>query len=165
MQYQAPSGWQTSTTIIVRPGGAPQFWKLRLADKDARTYTYSTNCYLKDGTLISTPPVSSTASAVIVSDPFLGAINLTLQPAFDPTAYTLAIVELSYQDAAHNYTFQTTVQLAPGTAAPPKLRIPLIDRTLNTYQYRLTFITTANQQRQGSYITATDPLLVVSPGS
>ena len=165
MQYQAASGWQTSTTIILRPGGAPQFWKLRLADKDARTYTYSTNCYLKDGTLISTSQVSSTASAVIVSDPFVGAINLTLQPAFDPTAYSLAIVELSYQDPAHSYSFQTTVQILPGAATAPKVHIPLIDRTLNSYQYRLTFITTANQQRQGSYITATDPLLIVSPGS
>jgi hypothetical protein len=163
MQYQSPSGWQTSTTIIVRPGGVPQFWKLRLADKDARTYTYSTNCYLKDGTLISTPQVSSTASAVIVSDPFVGAINLILQPAFDPTAYSLAIVELSYQDAAHSYSFQTTVQIPPGAAAAPKVHIPLINRTLNSYQYRLTFITTTSQQRQGSYITATDPMLVVSP--
>src|SRR5215472_9570675 len=79
LQYQAASEWQTSNTIIVRPGSTPQFWKVRLADKNARTYQYSTNCYLKDGTLISTPTVSSTASAIIVSDPFNGgAIDLTL---------------------------------------------------------------------------------------
>jgi hypothetical protein len=165
LQYQAASGWQTSTIIIVRPGNAPQFWKLRLADKDARTYTYSTNCYLKSGTLISTPQATSTASAIIVSDPFVGAINLTLQPAFDPTAYSVAIVELSYQDTANNYSFQTTVQIPSGTTTPPTLSIALINPTLNSYQYRLTFVTTANQQQQGSYITATDPLLVVTPGS
>ncbi len=165
LQYQAPSGWQTSTTIIVQPGAAPQLWKLRLADKTACTYTYSTNCYLKDGTLISSPQVSSTATAVIVSDPFLGAINLTLQPAFDATAYSLAIVELSYQDATNNYSFKTTVQIPAATTAAQNVHIPIIDRTLTTYQYRLTFITTGNQQQQGSYINASDPLLVVAPGN
>jgi hypothetical protein len=165
LQYQATSGWQTSTTIIVKPGGAPQFWKLRLADKNVRTYTYSTNCYLKDGTLISTPQTSSTASAIIVSDPFIGAISLTLQPAFSAATYSMAIVELSYQDTAHNYSFRTTIQIPAGTTNVPGVRIPLIDRSLNSYQYRFTFITTTNQQQQGSYITATDPLVVVIPGS
>jgi len=165
LQYQAPSGWQTSTIIVVRPGGAPQLWKLRVADKTACTYTYSTNCYLKDGTLISSPQVSSTASAIIVSDPFLGAINLTLQPAFSAAAYSLAIVEVSYKDTSNNYTFQTTVQIPAGTTAAPTVHIPIIDRTLTSYQYRLTFITTGNQQQQGSYNTASDPLLVVLPGN
>jgi hypothetical protein len=165
LQYQAPSGWQTSSTIIVRPGTAPQVWKLRLADRDARSYTYSTNCYLKDGTLISTPQVTSTASAIIVSDPFIGAIDLTLQPAFDTVAYKLAIVEVSYKDTAHNYTFQTTMQIQPGATIPPRVHIPIMDRSLNSYQYRFTFINSANQQQQGSYITATDPLVVVTPGS
>ncbi|MGH9560618.1 MAG: hypothetical protein ACRD3S_04110, partial [Terracidiphilus sp.] len=165
LQYQAPSGWQTSTTIVVRPGSAQQLWKLRLADKTANTYTYSTNCYLKDGTLISSPQVSSTATAIIVSDPFLGAINLTLQPAFSASAYSLAIVELSYQDAVHNYSFKTTVQIAAGTTAAQNVHIPIIDRTQTGYQYRLTFITTGNQQQQGNYNNASDPLLVVAPGN
>jgi hypothetical protein len=115
--------------------------------------------------LISSPQVSSTASAIIVSDPFLGAINLTLQPAFSAAAYSLAIVEVSYKDTSNNYTFQTTVQIPAGTTAAPTVHIPIIDRTLTSYQYRLTFITTGNQQQQGSYNTASDPLLVVLPGN
>ncbi len=35
---------------------------------------------------------------------------------------------------------------------------------VNSYQYRLTFITTNNQSIQGSYVTATDPLVLVNPG-
>lgn len=163
LQYTAKSGWQTSTTIIVRPGSTAQYWKLRLADKDERTYTYSTNCYLKDGTLISSDPVTSTASAVIVSDPFVGALDITFQPAFD-TSYKMAIVEVSYQDTAHNYNYQTTFQLQ-STSPATKVHIPLMNRTLNQYQYRITMINSANQQTQGSYITATDPLVVVAPSS
>ena len=164
LQYTAKSGWQTGTTIIVRPGSAPQSWKLRLADKDDRTYTYSTNCYLKDGTLISSAPVTSTASAVIISDPFVGGIDLTFQPAFDPSIYQLAVVELAYQDTAHNYSFQRTFQMQ-ATSPATKIHIPTLDRTLNQYQYRITLINNANQQTQGNYITASDPLVLVSPGS
>lgn len=163
LQYTSKSGWQTSTTIIVRPGSPAQYWKLRLADKEDRTYTYSTNCYLKDGTLISSNPVSTTASAVIVSDPFVGAQDITLQPAFD-ASYKMAIVEVSYQDAAHNYSYQNTFQLQ-STSPATKVHIPLMDRTLNQYQYRITMINSANQQKQGDYVTATDPLVVVAPSS
>lgn len=164
LQYTAKSGWQTSTTIIVRPGTAAQVWKLRLADKEDRTYTYSTNCYLKDGTLISSAPVTSTASAIIVSDPFVGALDLTFLPSFDPSSIKLAVVELSYQDTAHSYTYQTTFQLQ-ATSPATKVHIPLIDRTLNQYQYRVTLLTTNNQQSQGQYITASDPLVLVTTGS
>ena len=163
VQYTAKSGWQTSQTFIVRPGNASQTWKLRLADKDDRTYTYSTNCYLKDGTLIAGAPVTSTASAVLVSDPFTGALDLTFQPAFDATAVKLAIVEFSYQDTANNYSFLKTIEIAaPGQ--PILLHVPLINRSQNQYQYRVSTLSTANQQTQGSYITATDPLVLVGAG-
>ena len=163
LQYTAASGWQASTTIIVRPGAAPQLWKLRLTDKTVDSYTVSTNCYLKNGTLISTPQSRSTASAVIVSDPFVGGVDLTLQPAFSASAYTQAIVELSYLDKANNYSFNTTVQIQAGAATPPTVHISFINPALNSYQYRLTFITVANQTQQGVTITSTDPLVVVSP--
>ncbi|HTB21491.1 MAG TPA: hypothetical protein VK914_02170 [bacterium] len=163
LQYTAASGWQTSTTIIVRAGSAPQFWMLRLTDKTVNSYTYSTNCYLKSGTLISTPAAASTASAIIVNDPFVAGVDLTLQPAFSAAAYSQAIVEISYQDTANNYSFQTTVQIAAGAPTPPAVHISFINPALTSYQYRLTFITVANQQQQGAYITATDPLVLVGP--
>ncbi|MBV9577562.1 MAG: hypothetical protein JO057_03110 [Chloroflexi bacterium] len=165
LQYEgpAPNAWHPSNTIIVRGTGAPQFWKLRLADQGPHTYTYSTNCYLKDGTLISTSQTSSTASALIVSDPFNGSIDLTLVPAFSAAKYSQAIVEVSYADPAHKYTFAKTLQVSPGAAPPPAVHIPLIDRTANSFQYQLTFLTTDNQQQRGSLVTATDPVIVLQP--
>ncbi|HEY6326657.1 MAG TPA: hypothetical protein VIW73_09135 [Candidatus Cybelea sp.] len=159
LQYTAKSGWQTAQTFIVRPGSPAQTWKLRLADKDDNRYTYSTNTFLKDGTLISTPSTTSTANAIIVSDPFAGAIDLTFQPAFDSNAVKIAIVEFSYQDPANNYSFVKTFQLSP--ALPVQLHVPIIDRTKNQYQYRVSLVSSNNQQTQGSYITASDPLVLV----
>jgi hypothetical protein len=164
LQYTAKSGWQTSTTMIIRPGTGPQVWKLRLADKNDRSYSYSTNCYLKDGTLISSAPVTSTASAIIVNDPFVRALDLTFQPAFDPSSIKLAVVELSYQDSPHSYAFQTTFQMQ-ATSQPVKIHIPLLDRTQNQYQYRISLINNANQESQGTYITASDPLVLVTAGT
>lgn len=160
IQYTAKSGWQASQTFVVRPFAAAQLWKLRLADKDDRTYTYSTNCYLKDGTLISAPSVTSTASAIVVSDPFVGGIGLTFQPAFDTATYKLAIVELSYQDTAHSYSFKKTIQM-PAGSQPVQVEVPFIDQTQNTYQYRITLLSNTNQQTQGSYISSQDPLVLV----
>ena len=132
LQYTAKSGWQTAQTFVVRPGSPAQTWKLRLADKDDNTYGYSTTTYLKDGTVISGANTTSTANAIIVSDPFPGAIDLTFQPAFDPNAVKIAIVEFSYQDPANNYSLVRTFQLTAGQ--PVQLHVPLIDRTQNQYQ-------------------------------
>jgi hypothetical protein len=164
LQYTAASGWTTSQTIVVRPGAPAQSFDLRLADSSARSYTYSTNCYLKDGTLISSPATTTTASALIVNDPFAGGLNLTFQPAFDPNAINLAIVELSYKDSTNNYTFQTTFQMN-GTSQPMQVHVPVIDPTQNQYQYRITLLDHANQKTQGNYITAQDSLVLVSAGS
>jgi hypothetical protein len=164
LQYVAKSGWNAAQTFVVQSGSAPQTWKLRLADKNDDTYSYSTTCYLKDGTTIASPSVSSTASAIVVSDPFGGALDLTFQPAFDPSVVKLAIVEFSYQDTANNYTFQKTFEIqAPGTPVP--LHVPVIDRTQNQYQYRISILGTNNQQTVGSYVTASDPLVLVGGGS
>jgi hypothetical protein len=164
LQYTAASGWKTSQTIVVRPGAPAQSFNLRLADASARTYTYSTNCYLKDGTLISSPVTTTTASALIVNDPFAGGLNLTFQPAFDPNAISLAIVELSYKDSTNNYAFQTTFQMN-GTSQPMLVHVPVIDPTQNQYQYRITLLDHTNQKTQGNYITAQDSLVLVSAGS
>jgi hypothetical protein len=165
LQYQAASGWQASTTIVLRASNTPQVWKLRLADKTVNTYTYGVNCYLKSGALISTPPVSTTATAVIVNDPFVNTIQLTLQPSLNPSVYSLALIEITYQDTPNNYSFQTTAQITAGTTTTSTVSIPIMNGLLTSYQYRLTFVTVANQTQQGSYITATDPLILVAPSS
>jgi hypothetical protein len=160
VQYTAASGWKASQTFIVRSGSAPQVWKLRLADKDARTYSYTSNCYLTDGTLIAGQSMTSTAGAIVVSDPFAGALQLTFQPAYDPAAIKLAIVEFQYQDTPNGYSVQKTFNVFPNQ--PYALRVPLIDRTQTSYQYRITLLSTTNQQTQGAYVTSSDPLVVVS---
>jgi hypothetical protein len=166
LQYNAKSGWQTSTTITVRPDSKPQAWKLRVDKSDPTfkysSYTYSTTCYLKDGTTFQRGPATSDATAILVSDPFSSALDLLLQPAFDPTAIQLAIIELSYTDKANNYSFQNSYEIPGTTNTPTKVHIPLIDPDLKEYKYRVTLLGVGNQKTPGSYITATDSLVLVT---
>jgi hypothetical protein len=167
LSYAARSGWTTGTTITVRPGAAPQDWKVRISDKSddpttgrsAFEYSYTTTCVLKTGAVFHAGPFTTTARAVVVDDPFAGAINLTVQPSFDATTTKLAIVEIAYHDG-DDYEFEDTLQFQPGATAQ-HVRIPVLDRSRNTYEYRITTIDTADHKAQGSYVQAQDPLVLV----
>jgi hypothetical protein len=162
LQYTSNSGWETSTTIILRPDSQPQVWKLRLADKDDRSYTYSTTCFFKDGSSFKTSPVTTTANSIVVSDPFMSALNLTFQPVLDPSKTKLAAVEIAYRDDSNNYSFESSFEVAGNVSTPTKIHIPVIDEANKVYQYRLTLIGTGNQRSQGDYITAQDSLVLLT---
>jgi len=160
LHYRSKSGWSNDAVVTLRPGGQPQSWKLRLSDKTDNTYTYTTRCTLKDGRVFNAGPFTSNTSAIVVNDPFSGAINITVQPAIDPAKTKLAIVEISYRDPSCDYDFETTLQVPP-QSQPRQVHIPIIDRTKNAYQYRITTISIANQRSQGAYLVAQDPLVFV----
>jgi hypothetical protein len=88
---------------------------------------------------------------------------VTLQPVFS-SAIKLAIVEFTYTDSANDYSFSKTVEMA-APAQPVSLHVPIVDRAQNQYQYRVTLLNTNDQQTQGSYVTASDPLVLVGAGS
>ena len=160
LHYRSKTGWTNDALITLRPGGPPQSWKLRLSDKSDNSYSYTTKCTLKDGRVFDSGPFNSTASAIVVNDPFSGAINITIQPAIDPAKTKLAIVEIFYRDPTCDYDFETTLQVPPDSQ-PRQIHIPVLDRARNAYQYRITTISTANQRSQGNYLVAQDPLVFV----
>jgi 5-hydroxyisourate hydrolase-like protein (transthyretin family) len=53
------------------------------------------------------------------------------------------------------------VQLQANSPAA-KVHIPLVHRETNQFQYRISIITTANTRVQGQYVTAQDPLVLVT---
>ena len=110
--------------------------------------------------MFNAAPITSNATAIIINDPFNGAINLNIQPAFDPAKTKADIVEIIYRDPDSAYTFQNTLTLQ-GAATTTRLRIPIVDRNRVAYQYRITTIDSGNQRAQGSYVTSEDPLLIV----
>jgi hypothetical protein len=153
--------WQTSNSVIVRSDSQPQTWKLRISDPSQNAYTYSFKTVLKDGTDFSAPPVTTTARAIIVHDAFVGGIDVLVQPAFDPTKTKAALVELDYQDAQSPYHYQNTLYLPTASAQPARLRIPILDRTQNAFNYRITTVGTNGQQKPGEMLSSTNPVVLV----
>jgi hypothetical protein len=161
LQYADPSGWTESDSFIVRGDSKPQIWKLRLADKTQRTYSYTTRCVLKDGTVFTAGPVTSTASGVIINDAFNGGIDVLVQPAFDPTKTKAALIELDYEDSQAGYKFQNTLYLPLGSTQPTRMHIPVFDRAKTEFEYRVTTIGVDGQQYQGDLVTAKGPVVLV----
>jgi hypothetical protein len=161
LQYAADDGWQASNTFIVRADSAPQLWKVRLADKTKRSYTYTTKCVLKDGTTFTQAPVTTTASAIIVNDAFSGGIDVLVQPAFDATKTKEALVEVDYEDQQANYRFQNTLYLPPGNMQPTRMHIPVLNPAQNEFAYRIITIGTDGRQHKGDLVTSQDPVVLV----
>ncbi len=165
LTYADAKGWTTSAEFVVRSGSPAQAWKLRLSDKQQRTYSYTTRCVLKDGTVFNSELQTSSASALFASDAFGGSIDVVIQPAFDPAHTKSALVELNYADAAASYQFATTQFLQATSGASPQptlIHIPIVDPTQREYNYRITEITADSHQLQGATITTTDRVIVVS---
>ena len=161
LQYSDSSGWQPSANYIVHPGDQPQAWKLRLSDKAHRTYTYTTKCVLKDGTVFNEGPFTSSASAVIANDAFKGGIDVVVQPALDATKTKTALLELDYQDADAGYSFQTTLLLQPSSPQAQRIHIPVLDRAKNTFSYRIVTVGVNDKQNRGEMVSTQDPVVLV----
>ncbi len=167
LHYGAQNGWTSSATLSFHPGSPAQSWKVRISDrrdnpvtgKSAFEYRYVITRILKTGQSLVTAETTTTARALIVDDPFLSALNVTVQPVFEAQKTKLAVVELHYDDAA-GYRFQKTLQLAAGAPAQT-VRIPQIDPAVGQFSYRTTLIDAANTRVQSAFVTTADTLVLV----
>jgi hypothetical protein len=165
LSYTDSDGWNATNQIIVRPGAAAQVWKLRLSHKDECAYTYTTRCVLKDGTTFTSDVQTSSANTVFANDAFHGGIDVTIQPALDPTKTKSAVVQIAYADATNSYNFSTTQLFQPvvGTTLPPvRVHIPIVDPGNRQFTYTVTVISTADKQTTGTPVTTASGLIVVS---
>jgi hypothetical protein len=165
LTYADNKGWNTSGQFVVRAGQAPQTWKLRLSDKSQRTFSYSTRCILKDGTVFAADAQTSVASALFVNDAFGGGVDVAILPAFDAAHVKSAVVELDYTDEAAHYRYSTTEFLQPasdGSPQPTRVHIPLVDATKRQFTYTITLIGADGQKLSGPPITSDDPNIVIA---
>ena len=98
-----------------------------------------------------------------VADPFVGAINLEIQPVLDPAKTRLAFLDVTYRDEAHGYTREENVSLPPNGGAPARLHIPLLDAAQKSYQYRVSLVAAAGGQvTRGDWVTSVETLLFIT---
>ena len=162
LTYADTNGWSTTGFFVVRSDSKAQPWKLRLSDKDQRTYSYTTHCVLKTGASFDAGPYTGEASAIFINDAFDGGIDVMLQPAFDPTKTKSAVIELNYHDDTANYRFSKTQFLTAASGSNAvTVHIPTLSADKLDFDYKITIITSDNRQLHGVTVTTTEPLIIV----
>ncbi len=164
LEYRDASGWSQKDVLTILPGKDAQFWKLRLEDRTATSYTYSMVHHLKDGSTIQTDPVVTSASSIAVDDPFAGAIDLTCVPLLDPAKVRFAFLDFLYDDPANNYHRQLRLQFSGDSTAPVGQHVSVRDPRKIGFKYRLTFEGKDGQEHRGPYVDTEDTLIAVKQG-
>ncbi|KAM3102045.1 hypothetical protein ACKFKF_05795 [Phormidesmis sp. 146-12] len=160
--YQSPNGWSKTKTITLTANSPAQFWKLRLDDPSARTYSYYLIHHLKDGSRQESEKVTTEATAIAVNDSFEGALDIEFIPLFTPGSFRMVFVDVKYDDRDHHYHREERLELSGTATAPVPLRISLKDGSKRSFQYRLTFVSD-NKMQQGAFTTTEETLIGVSP--
>jgi hypothetical protein len=161
LSYQDKS-WSLDKSFTLTQDSVPQFWKLRLNDPKARSYSYSFLYHMKDGSTKKTDPVTTRALAVPVDDPFEGAIDIEFVPLLDPSKVRMAFIDVEYKDPGNNYEREERLKLAGNATDSIKLRISLVDPKNRKFSYRLTFVDTNNQMTRGPFVETEETLIGVS---
>lgn len=164
LTYTSPGGWTQQDVLSVIAGKESQHWRLRLEDRTATNYSYSTVHHLKDGSTIQTDPVTTAASTLPVDDPFAGAIDLTCVPMLDPATIRYAFFDFEYDDPDNAYQRQLRLQFSGDAAVPVDQHVAIRDPKKLTFKYRLTFEGKNGSEQRGPFIETDDTLIAIMQG-
>ncbi len=141
LRFEDPSGWVATKQMLVRPGDAPQAWKVRTSSPDARGYSYVLTHHLKGGNPpVLDDPVLSTANAVAVDDPFPDALDLDLIPMWDPARVRMVFVDVTYTDAANGIERAERIQFRGEDQDVRRLRITLRNRRAREFGWKALYV-------------------------
>ncbi len=148
-------------TLIVKADSPDQFWRLRLTNREQRTYRYHFVHHLSDGSTRQTEPRESDAAAIPVDDPFSSAIQISLVPLLDPNTIKFVFVDIKYEDLDNAYVREETVTFNGQSHEVTKLRLALMDGTQRKFRYRLTVVGADNRWRSKPYVETEDTRIFV----
>jgi len=142
LKYPAARPADFTSTFIVRPGAAPQSWKLRLDTPVIQTYSAQLIHHLKDGTIRTGIAIEQHASKLFVHDPFTDALELIFIPRLDPASVLQAFIDVEYTDPANNFVRRERREITGPFFENSRIRISIIDPTLRSFKHKITLITT-----------------------
>ena len=164
LRYQAPSGWKKEKTLTLNPNAVEaQIWKLRTPAAAIPTILYKCRHHLKDGTVRESPDLSTTQVAILIDDPFPGALELTFFPFLDSASVRKAIVDVEYKDQENKYERKERLEI-PGTATDEvRLRIAIMNPAKRKFKYKVTLVK-ATGIKQLPPVETEETLLSISEG-
>jgi hypothetical protein len=162
LEYRDAESWEQRSTLVVKADSPVQTWRVRTADRELQDFTYRFAHTLADGSVVTTDPVTTSSTRVAVVDPFVGRLDLSIAPAWDPTAVRTVLVDLAYDDPANAYHRELRLEFPGSEIAVRNVHIAIHDPALRTFRHRSTIVGTDGQVRQTDYVPTTDTLLTVS---
>lgn len=141
----------------------PQIWKLRLSDRDARSYTFRIVHHLKDGSRIETEPETTEVTRLALNDPFDFALDIDVVPLFTPGAIRFAILDIEYHDEENNYHRTERIQVNGDQTQPIRVRLSIINPELREYTHQVTFVGTNNSLEKAEPVTTSETIIPLSP--
>ncbi len=158
--YSAPSGWiKRETMFFTKQVNAPQNWKLRISDPEARSYTYRIKYHLKDGTTQLIDWQQTEASKVIIPNPF-HMLDVEFIPFYLPGEVRMVFIDLEYEDTDNNHKVVKRLRLNGNSMESAIAKLPIIDFAKQQFRYRLTFVGNTGLKR-GAFITTKETLIGV----
>jgi hypothetical protein len=161
LDYDDPDGWHQQSTLEVKADSPVQTWRIRTADRQQQTFRYAFVHTLADGSVVRTDPVTTTSKRVAVVDPFVGRLDVSVAPAWDPAAVRSVIVDIAYDDDTNAYHRELRLEFPGADLAIRRVHVALHDPGLRTFRHRSTVIGVDGQVRQTDYLPTMDTLVTV----
>jgi hypothetical protein len=162
LSHTDSGGQVVQRTLNVTPGSQPQFWKVRLDDPQARSYTYQLTHHLKDGTVKQADPVTTRATALPINDPFERAIEIDFVPSLNAATTRMVFIDIQYDDDKNAYHRQERLALQGNTQNMVHQRIALMNPAKKDFRYRFTFVGNDGQMKQGAFKETSETLIAVT---
>ncbi|MEX5710280.1 hypothetical protein AB1484_18715 [Parafrankia sp. FMc6] len=157
--YDDGSSFRRTDTFRVVPKGPEQVWRLRLSDPGHRSWTATFRHHLKNGTTLTSGPLTSQAAFLPVDDPFTAALDITAIPRFAPDAVTLALLDVEYRDEANRYVRQERIEVPGTTTTPVTLHIALLDPTRRSFRHRQTLVLNGGGLRRDAPVDGEETII------
>jgi hypothetical protein len=137
-------------------------WRIRLADSTLTDYRYRLTYYP-----VGKPPITgdwktTSAPALIVTDPYPNVIKVTVLPALDYTKVQRALVTLAYTDAANNISQTDLLPPLASADAVGQWTCNIADGTKRTYTYQVDVQYKDGSVKEYPAVPCSDRMLFVS---
>lgn len=140
--YQdAANNFETRKTIALKPGDAGARWRVRLSDRNQKTYRFRLLYFLSDGLRYQSEWKTTDDPALIINDPFQSSVKARLVPLLDPNNLVEADVNVTYEEADTGY--HRTVQKIFASGAPlasQDVTIPTLAKLPASLTYDVTVV-------------------------
>jgi hypothetical protein len=144
----------SSQILLLGPDKPSDEWQKMLYAPFDQPVTYQVSYLLQNDQWIKQPSQTTTAQKIIISDPFVDQLNVTLVPAGYWDDAIQSVVTLQYNDAADTYSASQVYNLK----SPDEFkqwRVLLRNPALKDFKYQILTTYKSGSVNQGAWVTAT----------